>query len=517
MWCFILRRQKIVIVGSGLSAYVLASKLWQSADIIIITKYSTEHSNSIRAQGGIAAAISAKDQWQLHGEDTLKAGVFHNHQVAVETLVKEGQQVVKSLLQQGFQADRNQQGELELGREGAHSQRRIIHAGGDQTGKYLINFYQELLQGKITIIEGQLAVDCVVDDGECKGIITIDQQNQIHTYTADHTVLATGGFGALYDTTSNDLSTTGDGIAIAYRAGAIVSDMEFVQFHPTMLATQAQHNDLISEAVRGEGAILVDQDKREIMKGIHPLENLAPRDIVSRVIMTEITKGNKVFLDINNVKKFPIKFPFINSVCEKNNIDWQQGVIPVKPGAHFTMGGVETDLLGRTNIPRLYAIGETACTHVHGANRLASNSLLEGMVFATRLADYLQTQSGLFFNKVSDSQPVQITSQHPDINQLRKRMTNHAGINRNETGLKKMLEWLDKFTIIQENYLSSYTLSREQVQIQHHLLIAQLVTEAARKRTESRGAHYRVDFPYEREQWKNKNITFQLTKQGVSV
>ncbi len=514
---FCLQRQKIVIVGSGLAAYVLASESWQHSDVTILTKNTTNDSNSIRAQGGIAAAVSSKDQWHLHAEDTLKAGVFHNHQKAVETLAKEGKQVVKSLLQQGFPADRNQHGELLLGREGAHSERRIIHAGGDQTGKYLIHFYQQILQGKITIIEGQLAVDCVIEAGECKGIITMDQDNQLHTYTADHIVLATGGFGALYETTSNDPSATGDGIAIAYRAGARVSDLEFVQFHPTMLATQAPYNDLISEAVRGEGAILVDQNGREIMKGAHPLENLAPRDIIARVMMTELTKGNRLYLDIHQIKNFQTKFPFIKSVCEKNNIDWQQGLIPVNPGAHFTMGGVETDLQGRTNIPRLYAIGEVACTHVHGANRLASNSLLEGLVFATRLADYLKTQSSVPSSSISLVQPLHHRFHHPDLHTLRKQMTNHVGINRSESGLNEMLEWLVKFTIIQDNYLSRYTTSRDQIQMQHHLQVAQLVTKAARKRIESRGAHYRVDYPFKSEQWENKRITYQLTKQGVTV
>ncbi|MGP4041723.1 L-aspartate oxidase [Gracilibacillus sp. D59] len=512
-----MQRQKIVIVGSGLAAYVLASKLWQHADVTIITKNTTKHSNSIRAQGGVAAAISAKDQWQLHLEDTLKAGMYHNHQIAVKTLVKEGKEVVENLLQQGFPADRDQQGNILFGREGAHSQRRIIHAGGDQTGKYLINFYQKFLQGKIAIKEGQLAVDCIVERGECKGITTIDQHDQYHTIIADHTVLATGGFAALYDTTSNDPSTTGDGIALAYRAGANVTDLEFVQFHPTMLAIKTQHNDLISEAVRGEGASLVDQDYRAIMKGIHPLENLAPRDIVARAIMEEITKGNHIFLDIRKIKNFQTKFPFINSVCEMNNIDLHRGMIPVKPGAHFTMGGVETDLLGRTNVSRLYAIGEVACTHVHGANRLASNSLLEAMVFATRLANYLQSQPLLSSTKIQKVQQLQFTSQDPDLDQLRTRMTVNVGINRDETRFKNMLEWLDKFTIIEENCLSVFGLSRKQVQMQHHLLVARLVTKAARQRTESRGAHHRVDYPYQSEQWKNKSITFQLTKQGVSV
>ncbi|MGN8645640.1 L-aspartate oxidase [Gracilibacillus sp. HCP3S3_G5_1] len=512
-----MQRQKIVIIGSGLSAYVLASKLWRYAEVTILTKNSTQDSNSIRAQGGIAAVISPKDQWQFHVDDTLKAGAFHNHRIAVEILVKEGQKVVRGLLGQGFPADRDQHGALMLGREGAHSERRIVHAGGDQTGKYLINFYQNYLKGKITIKEGHLAVGCIVEGGECKGITTIDQQDQYHHFSADHTVLATGGFGSLYENTSNDPSTTGDGIAIAYRAGAHVSDLEFVQFHPTMLATQTSYNDLISEAVRGEGAILVDQNYREIMKGVHPLENLAPRDIIARVMMTELTKGNQIYLDISNIKNFQTTFPFITSICERDNIDLKQGMIPVKPGAHFSMGGVETDLLGRTNIPRLYAIGEVACTHVHGANRLASNSLLEGMVFATRLAEYLKEQSCLTFYKIPERQPFPIAIRQPDLKQLRKKMTDNVGINRDEKGLKTMLDWLGEFTILSEEDLSTYRLSHNQVQLQHHLLVALLVTKAASKRTESRGAHYRIDYPNESSYWKNKSITFQLTKQGVSV
>src|SRR5699024_1700018 len=229
--------------------------------------------------------------------------------------------------------------------------------------------------------------------GVCKGLVTIDTSNQYHSYSADAVVLATGGYSALYDTTSNDETVTGDGISIAYRAGAQVTDLEFVQFHPTMLSTKAEQTYLISEAVRGEGAKLIDQHERSIMTGVHKAKDLAPRDIVSRAIANEQVRGHKIYLDIRSISNFTTKFPFITSVCEKHNISAEDGLIPIKPGAHFTMGGVVTNSNGETAVPGLYAIGEVACTHVHGANRLASNSLLEGIVFANRLADHLLLQS----------------------------------------------------------------------------------------------------------------------------
>ncbi|GAE92596.1 L-aspartate oxidase [Gracilibacillus boraciitolerans JCM 21714] len=271
-------RQKIVIIGAGIAAHVLASKLFKDSDVTMITKGKWHHSNSYRAQGGVAAAIAADDSWQQHFDDTIQAGVYHNNEAATELLVKEGKTLLEMLLNKGFPADRNLNGSISLGREGAHSKRRIIHAGGDQTGKYMMQFYQQILRNNINLIEDQLAVDCVMENGRCRGIITIDPQNQYIFHSADQVVLATGGYGGIFETTSNDETITGDGIAIAYRAGAKLSDLEFVQFHPTMLTLPEGRNFLISEAVRGEGgARLIDQSGRYIMDGIHPQVDLAPK------------------------------------------------------------------------------------------------------------------------------------------------------------------------------------------------------------------------------------------------
>ncbi|WP_058307260.1 L-aspartate oxidase [Gracilibacillus massiliensis] len=511
-------RQKVVIIGAGIAAHVLASKLYSHADVTMITKKKWNNSNSFRAQGGVAAAIATNDHWRMHLEDTLKAGVYHNNQAITELLVKEGQAILKTLLGQGFPADKDMSGQILLGKEGAHNKRRIIHAGGDQTGKYVIQYYQQLLRNKVTLIENQLAVDCVIEEGCCRGIITIDNKEEYIFHQADHVVIATGGYSAIYDTTSNDETTTGDGIAIAYRAGAAISDLEFVQFHPTMLSIPEKQNFLISEAVRGEGAILIDRDGKAIMEGRHPQKDLAPRDVVSRVITSEIFNGNDIFLDINHVNHFSQRFPFITSICERYNIDWKKGIIPVQPGAHFTMGGVETNEHGETSIPRLYAVGETACNYVHGANRLASNSLLEGIVFATRLADFIRNQKPL-----TSSTAASITQKEdmgsfalPEKAVLRKRMTAFVGINRESNSLRKMSDWLSQFIIIKDKQLYHHSFSKKQIELQHMLLVASLVTKAAEIRTESRGAHYRTDYPALVATWREKRVYHQL-KRGVEV
>ncbi|SHN09023.1 L-aspartate oxidase [Gracilibacillus kekensis] len=511
-------QQKVVIIGAGIAAHALANQLYSQFDVTMITKKKWKNSNSFRAQGGVAAAIASNDHWRIHLEDTLKAGVYHNDKALTELMVKEGQSILKTLLRQGFPADKDVSGQLLLGKEGAHSKRRIIHAGGDQTGKYVIQYYQRILQNKIHIIENQLAVDCVIENGHCTGIITIDNKEQYVFHPADHVVLATGGYGAIYDTTSNDETTTGDGISIAYRAGAAISDLEFVQFHPTMLSVPEKQNILISEAVRGEGAILIDREGRAIMKDQHPQKDLAPRDVISRIVTAEISKGKEIFLDISKVKNFPQRFPFITSICERYNIDWKKGTIPIQPGAHFTMGGVETNEHGETSIPRLYAVGEVACNYVHGANRLASNSLLEGIVFATRLAELIRNQKPLTSSTTAPVTHRAAISSFalPEKADLRKRMTAFVGINRKSNTLRKMSDWLGQYTIIKDQPLYNISLSKKQIELQHMLLVANLVTNAAESRTESRGAHYRIDYPDSVVSWREKRIYHQL-KRGVVV
>ncbi|UOQ86140.1 L-aspartate oxidase [Gracilibacillus salinarum] len=507
----------VLIVGAGLSAFVLASKLYEQAEVTIITKKSMCESNSIRAQGGIAAAIAKQDHWRWHLKDTCEAGRHHNNLHAAEILVKQGQQLVKELLEQGFPADCKEDGLPQLGKEGAHSYRRIVHAGGDQTGKYLLNYYQSALIDKINIKENQLAVDCIVEDGCCIGITTIDTNDHYHTYLADHVVLATGGAGGIYETTTNDRTVTGDGIAIAYRAGAILADLEFIQFHPTMLVTNDASNELVSEAVRGEGAVLIDQNGNRIMEGKHERLDLAPRDVVSRVIEHALHEGNSIYLDISSVRHFKQRFPSISKACEKHNIEWQNGKIPVKPGAHFTMGGVETDLIGRTSIAGLYAIGEVACTHVHGANRLASNSLLEGLVFATRLAEALLVPVSRCPSNVRQVISKSVAIDMPAIDKVQVKMSRHVGINREASSLKEMMNWLDRYTIMKEPKLRNYSLTKEECEMQHMLLTAELITKSAYQRKESRGAHYRIDFPESSSEWQQNYIRWNSYKQGVKI
>ncbi|WP_163537880.1 L-aspartate oxidase [Gracilibacillus sp. YIM 98692] len=495
---------KVLIIGAGLAAFALADRLYQQADVTIITKESIHDTNSKRAQGGIAAAISDDDDWQYHYQDTIHAGNDYNDTYMVEMLTKEGIEGVQELLQSGFPADRDEKGRLCLGMEGAHQNKRIIHAGGDQTGKFLMLHYQQKVLDKINVISHQMVVECLVKEDTCYGVITIDKNDQFHLHIADKVVLATGGCGALYETSSNDPTVTGDGFSIAYRAGAVIRDMEFIQFHPTMLASSMDGNALISEAVRGQGAKLVNQYKRPIMEKVHPFQDLAPRDVVARAITNEEMNGNHVFLDISNITDFNKTFPSITAICENSSIDWRSGYIPVTPGAHFIMGGIQTNENGETNIHQLFAIGEAACTGVHGANRLASNSLLEGLVFADRLAKRILSDPhsarhvpSVAYPKKRDSKKMYL----PEKNLLKKYMKRYAGIERNEEGLLKMCNWLESFDLDFQASDLSRNGSREDMEWLHMLTTAWLITTSALKRTESRGAHYRTDFPTSDTKW----------------
>ncbi|MFC4403987.1 L-aspartate oxidase [Gracilibacillus xinjiangensis] len=483
-----MRKQKVIIIGSGLAAHVVASKLIASSHVVMITKRNYEDNNSIKAQGGIAAALAPDDSWYEHYQDTLAAGVHYNEKKAVKYLTREGIRQMNLLIKQ-LPVDKDFQGNIDLGKEGAHKHRRIIHLGGDQTGKHVMAYYQNLVQGKIDIIENQTAVECIIEDGRCSGMLTIDQEDHFHFHFADHVVLATGGCGAIYEATSNDPSITGDGIAIAYRAGAVITDMEFIQFHPTMIKGG---NGLISEAVRGEGALLVDQQLRPIMAEYHPDKDLAPRDIVARAIFTEEQKGNSIFLQINQIRNFRERFPQITSLCEKSHIDLKLGLIPVTPCAHFLMGGVKVNVSGETAVPGLYAVGEVARTGVHGANRLASNSLLEAIVFGDMLAYKISTSKNLSSlssnsnKQAADTYPFEL----PAIKELRRKMTKYAGIERCEDQLQDMKRWLESYI----NGLAELrNMTRKQIETSHMLRTAYLITTSAILRKSSVGAHYRID------------------------
>src|SRR5919202_4119539 len=382
-------RTRFLVVGSGVAGLHTAWRASESGDVIVLTKRSLFDSATAYAQGGIAAALGAGDSPELHRRDTLAAGGALCDAEAVEVLVTEGPTRVRELQAAGAEFDLDPtSGDLKLGREAAHSQNRIVHAHGDQTGAEVARTLVEKVRAaeRVRVLERARVLDLIVEDGACVGA-RVSWAGRATDIVADATVLATGGCGQVYKYTTNPLVETGDGFAIAHRAGARLADMEFVQFHPTALDTPENPLQLISEAVRGEGAVLRNDRGERFMVEKHRLAELAPRDVVAREIFREQRRGRRVYLDATQLgDAFAQRFPGIFAICTARGIDPRTEMIPVTPAAHYMMGGVVTDLAGRSSLPRLYAAGEVSSTGVHGANRLASNSLLEGLVFAERVA-----------------------------------------------------------------------------------------------------------------------------------
>ncbi|OEG00016.1 L-aspartate oxidase [Vulcanibacillus modesticaldus] len=483
----------VLIIGSGIAGLFTANLLSDKKNVILITKNNIDNSNSILAQGGIAAAIDDNDNWEDHFKDTIIAGKNHNLEETTKQLVKGANEAIKQLIDLGIPFDRNEDNQLELGREGGHHKRRIVHAGGDATGKEIIKSLINHVKQNITIHQRVMAYDLIIENGKCVGTVAKNDLDQLIIYKAKHTILATGGIGRLYTVTSNDPTITGDGIAMAYRAGADLADLEFIQFHPTMLVNEISSNSLISEAVRGEGAKIINDKGQLIMKGVHPLEDLAPRDIVARQIYNSIQSGEKVYLDISMIPNFRQRFPSITKLCEQNDINIEEGKLPISPGAHFIMGGVKTNLHGETTIPRLYAVGEVAHTGVHGANRLASNSLLEGVVFANKLAKYIIKQP----TRVVDfSLPTLIKEDLslPSLQEIQSVMMKNVGIVRGKEGLLTAKKWFEQFIpFIKAKHVLDIPI--EQKIKLNMITVGWLITTSALQRTESRGGHYRNDYP----------------------
>ncbi|WP_258921970.1 L-aspartate oxidase [Heyndrickxia coagulans] len=519
-------KEKICILGSGIAALQLAVHLDSRYDVTIITKSQTKTSNSYKAQGGIAAVLSPEDRFEFHVKDTIRAGCRHHNEKEVEKLVKEGAAVVEELVKSGLPADRRPDGGLDLGLEGAHTVHRILHCGGDATGKFVIQHLLGQLGKSVRIIEHELAFELMVsaETGRVTGVKTKTADGNIRHYFSDHTVIATGGLGSLYPFTSNHPEIIGDGIAMAYRAGAELADMEFVQFHPTLLYAEGRAKGLVSEAVRGEGAVLVDENGSPVMAGVHPLKDLAPRHVVAHQIHQTIHSGKKVFLDIRKIKNFEKRFPTISRICRESGIDIHSGLLPVVPGSHFFMGGIVVDTYGRTTVNGLYAIGEAAASGVHGANRLASNSLLEGLVFGKRLAAFLNALEP----EAAGGETAEIARPplNPEIARrldtviLKKKMMENAGVIRSETGLRHLLQWLQARGADTFSAFSLGHLAKEEMEKVFMFTNSLLITQSALCRKESRGAHIRADYPDESSGWqgvhlihaKNKGL---ITRRGL--
>ncbi|WP_088035852.1 L-aspartate oxidase [Evansella clarkii] len=522
-----MKKHDVIIIGGGMSALVAANKLAGKMNVKIFTKKLKNNCNSWRAQGGIAAAVHNNDSPFHHYSDTLKAGCLHNDHGAVSLLVKEGVTRLNRWIAAGMSFDTDSSGSYLLGMEGAHGKRRILHAGGDQTGVRMMQYLYDkaALSSDIQIYENEQAVELLSEGGKCSGIITKGTGGRICGHRAHFTILATGGCGALFQQTSNDTSIIGDGIAMAYRAGAALSDLEFLQFHPTLIVQNGKTAGLASEAIRGEGAILTDEKGCPIMKGVHPLKDLAPRDIVARVIEGYVRQKKQVYLDITPINNFRERFPAIYKICQDAGISLDSNRIPVSPGAHFLMGGVLTDTFGRTTLPGLYAIGETARTGVHGANRLASNSLLEALVFSERAAESIlieaekitpaQIRHNQHFEKQNTSCKVPAL---PSRKEIQSKITVSLGVERNEEKLKSLEAWLQEQGAEYHAYADRTGWNREKIERSNMLLTAWLMARSALERTESRGAHYRTDFPKpDQYAWQGKQIIRQLQPERLPV
>ncbi|WP_144477747.1 L-aspartate oxidase [Cytobacillus oceanisediminis] len=509
-----MKQYDVIIIGSGIAALQLANKLTKDLNVMILTKENLTKGNSYLAQGGVAAAVAPGDDPYLHYLDTMEAGAHHNNAKAVLEMTKKAPELINGLWQSGCRFDEDENGNLLLGMEGAHSEKRIVHSGGDETGRHMVEFLISDLASNITVEQSTFVYDLILNQekSRCIGVKAKLPDGSNEIYLAPHVVLATGGCGQIFSFTSNAETASGDGIALAYRAGVELADMEFVQFHPTLLYVDGKTRGLISEAVRGEGALLVTEDGKQIMAGIHPLKDLAPRHIVSQTIYDYSRRGIQIYLDISYIEDFSSRFPTISKLCTQHGIDMEKGLIPVVPGSHFIMGGIKTDLQGRTSIPGLYAIGEAACTGIHGANRLASNSLLEGMFVGGNLADWINSQRA--DKETGNNLPVHVKTffvgKLPVPDMLKQTMMDRAGIVRTKEQLTLQAEWLAQFN--HDKWLDADLdhLSPAQLTSLFMYITATLVTQSALERTESRGGHYREDFPYEdNANWMKKQIIHQ--------
>ncbi len=490
-----------LVVGAGIAGLSAAICLARVGRVMVVTKEELAESNTAYAQGGIAVAMGGEEDVALHLEDTMSAGDGLVNREAASVLVEQGPRRVEELLEWGTKFDR-ENGELMRTREGAHSRSRILHANGDATGKEiavsLLRHVREM--DSIELMEWTTGVDLLVEDGRVVGATLLDGEGGVRVVRAKAVLLASGGAGQVYSDTTNPAVATGDGIAMAYRAGAEVSDMEFYQFHPTAFSAPGAPRFLLSEALRGEGAYLVNAKGERFMERYHPLLELAPRDVVARAITREGMDG-EVYLDMRHVKKdLHARFPGISRFLAKYRLELGRDLIPVRPAAHYLMGGIRTDVHGRTSLPGLYAAGEAACTGVHGANRLASNSLLEGLVFGVLAAEAVKEGLRTRNQEPGTREPVAgvpessgVTSEEATerwIAELRDLMWKDAGLLRDDAGLRQAQRGLAALAVTIPRGMVRRALEARNLHV-----VAGLIVAAALGREESRGAHYRNDFP----------------------
>ncbi len=504
-----------IVIGAGVAGLRSAIELASHGNVVCLAKRELAESNTQYAQGGIAVALSDEDEIGLHLQDTINAGDGLVNVDAARVLVEEGPPRIEELIEWGTQFDRTGT-KLAFTREGAHSRNRVLHAHGDSTGQEIGRalYAKASTLPSIHFLEYEFTTELIVEGGRVCGVRVLDAENRAHSIRAAGVVLATGGLGQVYSDTTNPTVATGDGIAMAYRAGAEISDMEFVQFHPTALYLKGAPRFLLSEALRGEGAYLRNMALQRFMPKYHELAELAPRDVVARAIAHEIELAGSadavVYLDLTHLpaERVRSRFPRIYQTCMEYNIDIATDLIPIRPAAHYAMGGVRTDLDGRATLPGLYAAGECACTGVHGANRLASNSLLEGLVFGARAAQTLASE-----HKKPSSFPTR--ESHPQLSEpmadrehvervlhkVQAAMWHDVGVVRDGERLHRVIAELEGLRAeLPERS------SRRAWEAANVLETGLLIARSAQAREESRGAHYRTDFPEHSDRFRKHSV-----------
>ncbi|MGD9896618.1 MAG: L-aspartate oxidase [Candidatus Methylacidiphilaceae bacterium] len=507
-----------LVIGSGLAGLFYALEVSKAGTVAILTKGGAQESNTFHAQGGVACVASSTDTFDLHIQDTLNAGAGLCKEEAVRAIIEDGPERIRDLARLGvrFATSPGGQGETwDLGKEGGHSRRRIFHVD-DATGKEI---EQVLLRAvsvnpRIRLFDHHQAVDLITlaklgysTENRCLGAYAFDRASgRVEAFCASHTLLATGGCGKVYLYTSNPDVATGDGVAMAFRAGVPIANMEFIQFHPTCLYHPQAKSFLISEALRGEGGLLVNRDGHRFLPDVDPRAELAPRDIVARAIDAEIKRSGHpcVYLDVRRKGREFLqgRFPTIYSACLRYGIDMAADPIPVVPAAHYQCGGVVADVDGRTELPGLWAAGEVACTGLHGANRLASNSLLEAVVVSSRAAR-ASARAGAFSRKVSipawdegsAADPDELVVVAHNWREIRELMWDYVGIVRTRKRLRRAGVRLQNLAREIREYYWSYRLNADLIDLRNLVLVASLVVDSALERRESRGLHYILDFP----------------------
>ncbi|MEO7015567.1 MAG: L-aspartate oxidase [Leifsonia sp.] len=516
---------RVVVVGSGVAGLIAALEASRSHEVTVVTKSELSESNTAYAQGGIAAAVFADDSVESHITDTFRAGAGLNVREAVEVLCAEGPERIRDLIAFGVAFDRSG-GELARGLEAAHSHARVLHAGGDATGAEIERALVRAVRvSAARIVEHAFLTEILVDNGTVRGIEVLLADGTRDELPADAVILASGGAGQLYSHTTNPAVTTGDGVAAAWRAGAALADLEFYQFHPTALAIPGSF--LVSEAVRGEGAVLRNAAGERFMLDVHPDAELAPRDVVARGIAVEMAaqSGAPVLLDATalGAEFLARRFPTIDAACRAAGLDWALTPVPVTPAAHYWMGGVATDTRGRTTVPGLYAVGEVACTGAHGANRLASNSLLESVVFAHRAAEDLAGGVPAAWEweqpewLAGDAGERHSVEERPDASvvsrdALRTLLWSAVGVHRTRETLAAAETALAGW-----RRADGASPSRSEREDGNLLDLARLIVSSALAREESRGAHFRSDFPFPKDGTPRHSVRVSVDHSEVTV